>query len=191
MSASGGRKRGQLFVISGPSGSGKTTIVKRLRNLPGIFYSVSTTSRAARPGEVEGRDYRFVTREEFLAKVEESAFAEFAEVAGNFYGTPRAPLEEALERGVPSLVDIDVQGAMQIKKHFPGAKLIFVEPPSMEVLERRLRGRGTESEEDIARRLELARREIEWAAQYDYRVVNADLERAVKDIESIVKGEEG
>lgn len=181
---------GRLFVISGPSGSGKTTLVSRMKDLPGFFYSVSFTSRPPRPNEREGKDYYFVTRDHFETMVSQDTFAEHASVAGNLYGTPGGPLLEALAAGRNALVDIDVQGAMQIKGKFPEAVLVFIEPPSMDVLEGRLRKRGTESAEAIERRLALARREMECVEKYDYRIVNDDLERAVRDLRDILLSED-
>ena len=188
---SGGEARGRLFVISGPSGSGKTTIIKSLKWLPGIFYSVSATSRAPRPGEADGRDYWFVTREQFEKMAREGLFAEHAEVAGNFYGTPAGQLDKALAEGRAAVVDIDVQGAMQIKRKFPQATLVFIEPPDIKALEARLRKRGTESEAVVERRLALARREMECAKDYDYRVVNDSLEEATRRIKDIILGKKG
>jgi len=188
-SKSGETGGGRLFVISGPSGSGKTTLVARMKDLPGFFYSVSVTSRPSRPNEREGKDYYFVTRGHFEKMVSQDTFAEHACVAGNLYGTPKQPLHEALAAGRNALVDIDVQGAMQIKEKFPRAVLVFIEPPSMDVLESRLRGRGTESQEAIERRLALAKREMEYAGQYDYRIVNDDLERAVRELRDILLSE--
>ncbi len=181
-------KQGRLFVISGPSGSGKTSIVARLRNLPGLFYSLSVTNRPPRPGEKDGVDYHFVTREEFEKMAAGGRLAEYAEVAGNLYGTPAEALERALADGLTALVDIDVQGAMQIKKAFPRARLIFVSPVSMDVLEKRLRARGTESEQSIRRRLALAKREMEFMPKYDYTVVNDELEKAVEEVKNIILG---
>jgi len=182
------RRAGRLYVVSGPSGSGKTTIVSRLKGLPGLYYSVSVTTRAPRPGEVDGRDYRFVSRRKFEEMIAAGEFAEHAQVAGNLYGTPKAPLVEALDAGGKALVDIDVQGAMEIKERFPDAVLVFIEPPNMAALEERLRKRGTESEDSVRRRLDLARREMEYAPRYDYRVVNDDLDRAAAQVRSIIKG---
>ena len=178
--------RGRLFVISGPSGSGKTSIVARLKNLPGVFYSVSVTSRAPRAGEVDGADYRFVSRDEFRRMVRLGRLAEHAQVAGNLYGTPRRPLEKALREGKRAIVDIDVQGAAQIKRAFPEARLIFIQPPSMEDLERRLRARGTETEQTIQERLALARREMEFLPKYDAAVANADLEKATEQVKKLI-----
>ncbi len=188
MSEKSGPTQSGLFVISGPSGSGKTTIVARVRETPGVFYSVSVTSRPPRRGEREGVDYHFVSRDEFERMVRDGELAEHAEVAGNLYGTPRCPLDEAIAKGRTAMVDIDVQGAMQIRKAFPAARLVFIRPPSMEDLEKRLRERGTESEESIQRRLKLARSEMEYVSKYDFVVVNDDLERAVEETKSIILG---
>jgi guanylate kinase len=177
---------GAIVVISGPSGSGKSTIVSRLKALPGVFYSVSVTSRPPRPGELDGRDYTFVSRDKFERMIPAGAFAEHAEVAGNLYGTPRDPLLAALAGGRTAVVDIDVQGAMQIKESFPAATLVFIEPPSMDVLHQRLRSRGTESKESLKRRLVLAAREMAYAPRYDYRIVNDDLEQAVAEVKGII-----
>jgi len=181
------RLRGRLFVVSGPSGAGKSSIVSRLRGLPGVFYSVSFTSRPPRPGEVDARDYSFVSRARFDEMVAAGEFAESADVAGNLYGTPRAPLEAALGEGRTVVVEIDVQGAAQIKEKYGSAILIFIEPPSMEALERRLRNRHTEPEDAIRRRLALAEREMQYAPRYDYRVVNDDLERAIGEVKGIMR----
>ncbi len=188
MTPEGENDHGRLFVISGPSGSGKTTIVRRLICLPGIFYSVSLTSRAPRPGEVEGHDYRFVCREELEKMAAGEELVEQAEVAGNLYGTPRRPLEQALSEGKTVLVDIDVQGAMQIKRAFPRACLVFIKPPDLDTLEKRLRARGTDSAEAIQRRLRLAESEMEYMTDYDVVVENDDLDGAVAQVEALLKG---
>ncbi|MCD6405526.1 MAG: guanylate kinase [Planctomycetes bacterium] len=180
--------QGKLFVISGPSGSGKTSIVARLRGLPGVFYSLSVTSRQPRSGERDGVDYHFVTREKFEKMAAEGRLAEYAEVAGNLYGTPVEDLECALAEGLTALVDIDVHGAMQIRKGFPKARLVFVSPVNMDVLEKRLRARGTESEENIRRRLALAKREMEFMPKYDHMVVNDELDKAVEEVRNIILG---
>jgi len=177
---------GAIVVISGPSGSGKSTIVSRLKALPGVFYSVSVTSRPPRPGELDGRDYRFVSRGEFETMISAGAFAEHAEVVGNLYGTPKEPLLAALAMGQKAIVDLDVQGAMQIKESFPAATLVFIEPPGMDVLQERLRRRGTESADSLKKRLALAAREMTYAPRYDYRIVNGDLEQAVAEVKGII-----
>ncbi len=179
-------KKGNIFVLSGPSGSGKTSVVARLKALPGFFYSVSATTRTPRTGETDGVDYLFLSKEVFESMIADSLLAEYAEVAGNLYGTPAAPLDEALRSGGTAIVDIDVQGAMRIKEKFPEAILVFIAPPSTQVLERRLRGRATDSDEAITRRLQLARSEMEFMPRYDHVVVNDDLDQTVKTVENII-----
>lgn len=174
--------RGHLFVISGPSGVGKGTLVGMLKACEGIWVSVSATTRSPREGEEEGRDYFFMTREDFLAKAEAGGFIEWAEYSGNCYGTPADKVEEQLDAGRDVVLEIEVQGALQVKERMPEAKLIFIEPPSMEVLEARLRGRGTETDEAIARRLEAARVELAEKMKYDYTLVNDDLDRAFQEL---------
>ena len=145
---------GIALVISAPSGTGKTTLIKRLRKeFPTFGYSVSCTTRAPRDGEVDGRDYHFLSRERFVELRDQGHFAEWAEVHGNFYGTPLPPVREMLAKGQDILFDIDVQGAAQLRKNMPDARFLFILPPSVEELERRLRGRGLDSEEVILRRL--------------------------------------
>lgn len=187
MTAHGRQSKSALYVIAGPGGVGKSTIVARLRGLPNVFYSVSATTRAPRLGEVEGKDYRFLPRGEFEKMISAGAFLEYAEVAGNLYGTPKAPVTEALAAGRKVLVDIDVQGADQIRRQFPAAVLVFVEPPNMEALEERMRRRGAQSPEAIKRRIALAAIEMSRAPEYDYRVINDDLGQAVARITSIME----
>jgi guanylate kinase len=184
------RRKGILFIVSAPSGAGKTTLVKKLLKLfPDLWLSVSCTTRARRPGEVAGRDYRFVTAKQFAALRSGNGFAEWAGVHGSLYGTPRAPLERVMRRGRDMLLDIDVQGARKIKRRYPGAVSIFVLPPSFGALERRLALRGTDRRETIRRRLENARREIRELVRYDYVVMNRDLRRAVDALQAIVRAE--
>ena len=168
---------GIALVISAPSGTGKTTLIKRLRKeFPTFGYSVSCTTRAPRDGEVDGRDYHFLSRERFVELRDQGHFAEWAEVHGNFYGTPLPPVREMLAKGQDILFDIDVQGAAQLRKNMPDARFLFILPPSVEELERRLRGRGLDSEEVILRRLANARAEMQEAPHYDALIVNDDLE---------------
>jgi guanylate kinase len=184
------KRQGVIFILSAPSGAGKTTLVKRLLRLfPDITLSVSYTTRARRPGEVAGRDYRFVSAKKFAAVKARGGFAEWARVHGHFYGTPRAPLERTVGRGRDVLLDIDVQGARKIKRQYPGAVSIFVLPPSWRELEHRLAERGTDRKETIRRRLENARREIRQIMRYDYVVVNRELRRAVEGAKAIVNAE--
>ncbi len=179
-------RRGVVLVLSAPSGAGKSTLVARLRQeFPDIAYSVSYTTRAPRGQEQDGRDYHFVDRERFLAMRQGGEFAEWAEVHGNFYGSAKAPVLDLLGRGRDVLFDIDVQGAAQLRKAFPEAVLVFILPPSLAELERRLRGRGTDAAEVIAKRLANARGEVAAAGDFDYLVVNDDLERACDELRAV------
>ncbi len=182
------KTRGAIIVISGPSGSGKTTIVRRvLAEDPSLVYSVSATTRPPRPGEVDGRDYRFLTREEFERRSAADGFAEQAEVFGNLYGTPAEPMRDALANGRVFVLDIDVQGARQIRARFPDAVFVFIKPPSEAVLAERLRGRRTETPREFARRLEEARRELECAGEYDRAIVNDRLDDAVRELKEVIR----
>ena len=185
------KKRGLLFIISGPAGSGKGTIVKRVRELAESDFSVSATTRAPRPGETEGVHYFFTDKEEFKRKIAAGEMLEHAEYVGNYYGTPKKPVDDALSAGKNIILDIDVQGALQVKTKMPEAVMIFVLPPDFETLMRRIRGRGTESEEIIAKRMEKARFELQCFDRYDYAVVNRDngVEEAAGDVLSILKAE--
>jgi guanylate kinase len=182
--------KGLLIVISAPSGTGKTTLChKLLEEFPNVEFSVSYTTRKPRPGEVNGKDYWFVSREEFMKMVEEGDFLEWAEVYGNLYGTSKSQVLKALNQGKDVLLDIDTQGALQVKRNFPDAVLIFILPPSLKELERRLRKRGTDDEETIERRLRVAREEIKRARYYDYLIVNDELEVAYSRLKSIISAE--
>lgn len=177
-------------VLAAPSGTGKTTIAHALVDgFPEFVFSVSATTRARREGEVDGDDYHFLSEEEFRRKVEEGEMVEWARVHGHLYGTPRRNLEEARERGKHVVLDIDVQGAGQIRRSVPEAVLIFVFPPSADALLLRLRGRGTEEDHEVRRRLRAARDELSEAAEFDYVVVNEDLDGAVDEVRGIVKAE--
>ena len=178
-----------LLVIAGPSGVGKGTIVARLRELvPDLWESISYTTRPARPSEVDGRDYCFVTREAFEALRDAGGFLEWFEVFGDLKGTPRGPVEDHLADGDDVLLEIDVQGALKVREQFADAVLVFVRPPSLEVLRARLEGRGTETEEALARRLAEAERELARAPEFDHVVVNDDLERVVAEVAGILSG---
>lgn len=180
--------RGGLFVISGPSGAGKGTLLAGvLAAVENSWVSVSATTRAPRPGEVDGESYFFMTREDFEGLIANDGLLEWADVYGNLYGTPRKQVVQRIAAGAQIFLEIDVQGGLQVRDRMPEVVLIFVAPPSMEELERRLVGRQTESQEDIVRRLEAARGEIEAASCYDYIVVNDDLGRATTEILEIVK----
>ncbi len=180
---------GIIFVISGPSGSGKTSVVKRvLQEEKGLVFSVSHTTRPPRPGEVDGRDYYFISEEQFKEMVEKGEFIEWACVYGRYYGTSRRELEQK-RKGHDVLLDIDVQGAESIKKLFPDSVRIFLLPPSFQELERRLRQRGDTSEEEIKRRLKIAKQEIARHHLFNYIVVNDDLQRCVQSVLCIIRAE--
>jgi guanylate kinase len=177
-------------ILSAPSGGGKTTIARMLlERRADLGYSVSCTTRAPRPSEVPGRDYYFISRAEFLDKREQGAFAESAEVHGNLYGTLRREVERVMAAGQHVVMDIDVQGAVQFMRAFPQSVTIFILPPSAEVLLERLRSRKTESPGQLAARLQSALQELQQVGEYEYVVVNDDLERAVSSVESIVDAE--
>jgi guanylate kinase len=178
------------IILSAPSGGGKTTIAKTLLSRrQDLGYSVSCTTRAPRDTEVPGRDYYFISRAEFLAKREENEFAESAVVHGNLYGTLRSEVKRVLATGRHVVMDIDVQGAVQFMRAFPDSVTIFILPPSAEVLLERLRARQTESPAQLAARLQSALQELQQVAEYEYIVVNDDLERAVSSVESIIDAE--
>ncbi|MCE5231110.1 guanylate kinase [bacterium] len=184
------QRRGMLYVISAPSGGGKSVVVQQLlATMPGLTYSVSVTSRPMRPGEVDGREYQFVKREEFEQMIRDDLFYEWAEVHGNFYGTRESTVREALDRGTDVLLDIDIQGGMSVKWRSPDAVLLFLMPPSMEILEQRLRARKTDSDEQIRIRLENARREMDFWRFYDFVVVNDVLEQTVQSAKNILEAE--
>ena len=178
---------GKLFVISGPSGSGKTTLVTRvLSNLENLRFSISCTTRSMRAGEIRGEHYEFVSREEFQDMIERDSFAEWAEVHGNFYGTPRADIEKWIETGVDVVLDIDVQGARRLRGVFDDAVFIFVVPPSIEILEQRLRDRKSEQDRDISIRLGIAKEEVACSKCYDYIIINDDADIAAERIEAVI-----
>jgi guanylate kinase len=184
------KRHGIIFILSAPSGAGKTTLYHRLRKAyPEIKLSVSCTTRARRKGEVNGQDYRFITVEQFEAMKSHGEFAEWASVHGNSYGTPRKPLDHSVQSGRDILLDIDVQGARQIKQVYPNAVSIFLLPPSLRELRRRLAARGTDGKEIIRRRLANAQDEIKERIYYDYYVVNREVNEAVRVLISIVEAE--
>lgn len=184
-----GPARGRLLVLAGPSGVGKSSVVAGLREaLPELLFSVSATTRPARPGEVDGRDYRFVSREEFDALIERGELLEWAEVHGGLQrsGTPRVPVEQALDRGRPVLVEVDLQGARSVKRVLPEAVTVFVAPPSMEELARRLTDRGTDTPEQRERRLRTAIEEMDAQGEFDEVVVNDDLQAVIGRLVALV-----
>lgn len=181
--------KGLLVVISGPSGAGKGTIYSKVIEQTGMKRSVSVTTRKPRPGEVEGVNYFFRTEEEYQQMIAAGEFLETAAVYHNYYGTPKAPVFENLEKGYDVLFEVDVHGAKSIKKKYPEAVAIFVMTPDFETLGERLRGRGTESEESLKIRLGAAKRELGNYEMFDYIVFNDDIDRAVKDVLDIVNAE--
>lgn len=180
--------RGHLFVFSGPAGAGKGTVLKEVfRRLPDIAYSVSCTTRAPRPGEVDGVSYFFLDEAAFSKLADEGGFLEWANVHGHRYGTRKDVVEAALAAGRDIVLEIDVQGAAHVKEKMPEAVMTFIEPPSFEELEKRLRGRGTETEADIERRLADAKMEMAQADKYDHLIVNDTVDRAAEEFIKIVK----
>lgn len=180
-----GGGRGVMLLLSGPSGCGKSTLCRRLLQDPRVEFSVSATTRKPRPGEVDGRSYHFLSQEEFRARIRAGDFIEYAEVHGNLYGTLRAPMERALAEGRVYLVEIDVQGALQLKGLGVPGIYVFVAPPDADTLRRRLEGRGTDAPEVIERRLAKARDEMLEQDKYDHVVVNGDLEQALAEVRLI------
>lgn len=185
-----GDRHGCLFVVSAPSGTGKTTLVERLaERISGLVLSRSYTSRAARPGEHDGHDYHFISRDRFEEMIAAGAFLEWADVFGNYYGTAAADTDRALDTGHDVVLVIDVQGARQVRRQRPRLTSVFVLPPSFVVLEERLRGRSKDSDEAIRRRLQVARDEVRAYTEYDYVVINDEIEPAVGRLEAIVTAE--
>ena len=181
------KNKGILFVVSGPSGAGKTTLYKKaISVLPHLMHSVSYTTRSPRVGEVNGRDYTFINREEFMTMIHKKEFAEWAEIHGELYGTARKRLEEIMNSGVDAILDIDVQGAMQLKEKLPGGVFIFILPPSLEILRERLQQRMANVKKEIEKRLAVAWEEMKKYPEYDYVIVNSIFEDAFKELESII-----
>jgi guanylate kinase len=184
------KNKGLLVVFSGPSGSGKGTILHDvLEQEPSVMLSVSATTRAPREGEQNGVNYLFLGKNQFEQMIADGGMLEHACYCGNYYGTPRKPVEDAMKNGKDVILEIEVQGALQIKQKFPECVTVFILPPSMEVLENRLRRRQTEDETTILKRLAKAKEELDFAAQYDYVVVNGDLKTAVDDMKAILRAE--
>ncbi|NTW64993.1 MAG: guanylate kinase [Nitrospirae bacterium] len=181
---------GILFVVSAPSGAGKTTLCKGITDsLENLTHSISYTTRKPRPGETDGRDYYFVTADRFRDMVQAGDFAEYAEVHANLYGTSKRVLDDMIREGIDVILDIDTQGARQIKSHFATAVFVFIMPPSMAILEERLRNRKSDREDEIRKRMRRAVDEIRDYGLYDYIVVNRDFERALSELRSIVVAE--
>lgn len=184
-------ERGLLIVFSGPSGAGKGTVRQEIFSTPDhkFEYSVSMTTRAQRPGEVDGKDYFFRSREEFEELIRNGQMLEYAEYVGNYYGTPLTYVNETLDKGIDVFLEIEVQGALQVKKKVPDAVFIFLTPPDLNELQERLVGRGTDSEEVIAQRIERAREEIALMSEYDYAIVNDEVPLAAERVKRVIEAE--
>ena len=184
-------ERGLLIVFSGPSGVGKGTVRQEIFSTPDhkFEYSVSMTTRAQRPGEVDGKDYFFRSREEFEELIRNGQMLEYAEYVGNYYGTPLTYVNETLDKGIDVFLEIEVQGALQVKKKVPDAVFIFLTPPDSNELQERLVGRGTDSEEVIAQRIERAREEIALMSEYDYAIVNDEVPLAAERVKRVIEAE--
>ena len=184
-------ERGLLIVFSGPSGVGKGTVRQEIFSTPDhkFEYSVSMTTRAQRPGEVDGKDYFFRSREEFEELIRNGQMLEYAEYVGNYYGTPLTYVNETLDKGIDVFLEIEVQGALQVKKKVPDAVFIFLTPPDLNELQERLIGRGTDSEEVIAQRIERAREEIALMSEYDYAIVNDEVPLAAERVKRVIEAE--
>ena len=184
-------ERGLLIVFSGPSGVGKGTVRQEIFSTPDhkFEYSVSMTTRAQRPGEVDGKDYFFRSREEFEELIRKGQMLEYAEYVGNYYGTPLTYVNETLDKGIDVFLEIEVQGALQVKKKVPDAVFIFLAPPDLNELQERLVGRGTDSEEVIAQRIERAREEIALMSEYDYAIVNDEVPLAAERVKRVIEAE--
>lgn len=181
--------KGTLFIVSGPSGCGKGTVLAEILKQDNVYYSVSATTRAPRPGEVNGVNYHFLSKEEFEKLIENGGMLEYANYCGNYYGTPKKPVEDMLAEGKNVILEIEVQGALKVMEKCPEAVSVFILPPSLKELRRRLHKRGTETEEVIEKRIGEAAGEIRKAVNYDYVMINGELEIAVSDLLSIINSQ--
>ncbi|MGB7442785.1 MAG: guanylate kinase [Coleofasciculaceae cyanobacterium] len=181
---------GRLIILTGPSGVGKGTLLRLLlKKHPELCLSISATTRQPRPGEIDGQDYYFVSRQKFEQMVTNNELLEWAEYAGNYYGTPRPPVEQLLQQGKSVILEIEVVGANKVKKSFPQVERIFILPPSLTELEQRMRGRAKDSDEAIAKRLSIAKSELEQSDQFDWQIVNEDKQKALEEIEEAIFSE--
>jgi guanylate kinase len=184
------RTRGLLFVVSAPSGAGKTSLCKAITDsLEDLTHSISYTTRKPRPGEIDGRDYYFVSQDRFQTMIKAGDFAEWAEVHSNLYGTSRRVLDDMIVKGIDVILDIDTQGAKQIRAKFASAVFVFIMPPSLDILEERLRNRKSDHEDEIKKRMQRAREEIRDYGLYNYIIVNRDFDRALTELRSIILAE--
>ena len=180
-------KKGKLIIVSAPSGCGKGTMLKEILKDDRYYYSVSSTTREPREEDIDGVTYNFLTREQFVEKIKKDEWLEYAEYCNNYYGTPKSVTFQKLDEGKDVILEIEVEGAENVKKAYPEAVSIFILPPSIQELERRLRKRGSEEENVIEKRIERAKYEISQSDKYDYRVVNGELEKAIDDFRSIIE----
>lgn len=181
--------KGTLFIVSGPSGCGKGTVLAEILKQDNVYYSVSATTRTPRPGEVDGVNYHFLSKDEFEKLIENDGMLEYANYCGNYYGTPKKPVEDMLAEGKNVILEIEVQGALKVMEKCPEAVSVFILPPSLKELRRRLHKRGTETEEVIEKRIGEAAGEIRKAINYDYVMINGELEIAVSDLLSIINSQ--
>lgn len=181
--------KGTLFIVSGPSGCGKGTVLAEILKQDNVYYSVSATTRAPRPGEINGVNYHFLSKDEFEKLIENGGMLEYANYCGNYYGTPKKPVEDMLAEGKNVILEIEVQGALKVMEKCPEAVSVFILPPSLKELRRRLHKRGTETEEVIEKRIGEAAGEIRKAINYDYVMINGELEIAVSDLLSIINSQ--
>lgn len=182
-------KKGLLIVISGPSGAGKGTICKALLEKQNFWISVSATTRKPRKGEVDGKSYFFLDTDEFKNRIEQDGFLEYAEVYGNYYGTPKASVNEKIDNGEDVILEIDIQGALKVKENYPDGVFIFILPPSMDELKKRIIGRGSETPESLMRRFKSAYKELNYVSKYNYAVINDKVDDAVSKIQGIIVAE--
>ncbi|MFL0249915.1 guanylate kinase [Clostridium neuense] len=182
-------KKGLLIVISGPSGAGKGTICKALLEKQDLWISVSATTRKPRKGEIDGKSYFFLDVDEFKDRIENDGFLEYAEVYGNYYGTPKASVNEKINNGEDVILEIDIQGALKVKENYPEGVFIFILPPSMDELKKRIIGRGSETPESLMRRFKSAYKELNYVSKYNYAVINDKVDIAVSKIQAIIAAE--